>query len=158
MPNEHVKAQFDDILDGFRRSMDELSVIKRKQAELTASGHAADKRVTISVDAQGRIVSTRFTEDITDLDYDEIAEAVTTAARAAQDALAVQTEEILRPLREQQGQLPKITDLVAGLSEAESYASAPLPGAESPRDGSEPGAVPGSATSGPETGVRETLW
>lgn len=58
MPNEHMKAQFDDILDGFRRSMGETSVIERKRAELVATGHAEEKCVTISFDAQGRILET----------------------------------------------------------------------------------------------------
>jgi DNA-binding protein YbaB len=152
--NEHVKAQFDDILDGFRRSMDQISAIKNKQAELIATGQAANKRVTVTVDAQGRIVATRFAEDIGDLDYDEISAAVTAAGQAAQDALAEKSAEILRPLREQQARLPRITDLVAGLADIDSY------GQDLPAG---PDLVPGTAerdgeATGPGTGVRESLW
>ncbi|MGK8488391.1 YbaB/EbfC family nucleoid-associated protein [Nocardia asiatica] len=137
--------------------MDEISAIRHKQAKLIVTGHAEDKRVAISVDAQGRIVGTRFAEDIGDLSYDEIAAAVTAAGQAAQDALAARTEEILRPLREQQARLPKITDLVAGLSDVETYA---------PVVPTRPNIPPGPSASGdeaarPETGspgVRESLW
>ncbi|WP_459545877.1 YbaB/EbfC family nucleoid-associated protein [Nocardia sp. X0981] len=151
MPNEHMKAQFDDILDAFRRSMDEISVIERKRAELVATGHAEDKRVTISVDAQGRILQTCFAEDISDLSYDEIAAAVTTAARAAQEALAAASEEIMRPLREQQARLPKVTDLVAGLAGAGTY----VPEAAGHRGAPE---VTDPGTAAGDSGIRESLW
>jgi DNA-binding protein YbaB len=85
---EHAKTQFEGILDGFRHSMDEISTIEHQQAKLTATGHAAQKRVAITVDARGSIIDTRFAADIADLDYDEIAAAVTRAARAAQDTPA----------------------------------------------------------------------
>ncbi|MBF6351435.1 MULTISPECIES: YbaB/EbfC family nucleoid-associated protein [Nocardia] len=147
MSNEHLKGQFHDILDGFRRSMDEIAVIKAKQAQLFVTGYAEDKRVMIRVDAQGEIVETLFADDISDLTYDEIAEAVTAAARAARVELTARSEEILQPLREQQAKLPSLTDLVAGLSEAGNYAPDPAG-----RDKSSDGPVAG------ESGVRESLW
>ncbi|WP_245721951.1 YbaB/EbfC family nucleoid-associated protein [Nocardia crassostreae] len=82
MTNERAKADLNDILDGFAQQMRTITQLQKDRAVLTATA-TVRKRVTVTVNAEGTVIETRFASDIEDLDYEEIAKAVTEAAQQA---------------------------------------------------------------------------
>lgn len=112
--NEMSMAQLTDLLDSVQASMKSIETMQQKWALLTATGSAAHKRVTVSINAEGEVIETLFSSDIADLGYDEIAKAVTEAARAAMAELRRKTEALREPLQEHNARIPTLSELAPG--------------------------------------------
>ncbi|MFI6870206.1 YbaB/EbfC family nucleoid-associated protein [Nocardia sp. NPDC050406] len=115
MSNEFAKAGLSDILDGLAQQLQDITRLQRERAALTASATTAGKRVTVTVNADGTVIETRFASDIADLDYMEIAKAVTEAAQRAAADVARRSRELMAPLEQNRRRLPKLADLVPGM-------------------------------------------
>lgn len=118
MANEFLKGELASMMDEFQAQMTALADVHQRRAQLTAAGTASQKRVTVTLNADGVVIETRFT-DTEDLTHQELAKAVTEAAQEAAAELARTTAELMNPLRERRGHMPKISDLIEGLPNLE---------------------------------------
>ncbi|WP_036498225.1 YbaB/EbfC family nucleoid-associated protein [Nocardia aobensis] len=112
MTNEHMKAELAGIIGEAQQQLRVIAEIQRDRAELTGTASVRKNRVTVSVNADGTVIETKFGAGIEDLSYSEIARAVTEAAQQASKNLAQRHRELTAPLRERRARLPKLTDLI----------------------------------------------
>lgn len=112
--NEMSMARLTDLFDSVQAGMKSIETLQQKWALLTATGSAAHKRVTVSINAEGEVIETLFSGDIADLSYDEIAKAVTEAARAAMAELRRKTEALRESLQESTARIPALSELAPG--------------------------------------------
>ncbi len=115
MTNEHMQAELVGILGEAKEQLRVIAEIQRDRAELTGTASARKNRVTVSVNADGAVIETKFGAGIEDLSYSEIARAVTEAAQQASKDLADKHRVLMAPLRERRAKLPKLTDLIEGM-------------------------------------------
>lgn len=115
MSNERARSDLSDILEGFADQMRTITQLQRERAALTETVSVRQKRVTVTVNAEGTIIEIKFSSDIDDLDYPEIAKAVTEAAQQASAQVARRGREVLAPVSQTQNRLPKLADLVPGM-------------------------------------------
>ncbi|MFD4460660.1 YbaB/EbfC family nucleoid-associated protein [Nocardia sp. NPDC058480] len=114
MTNEQAKAQLADIIEGVQEQMRSIAQVQRDRAKIIASA-TVRKRVTVSVNADYKVIETKFSDNIDDLTYPEIARATTEAAQQAAAEVARLTQEMMAPLQESRSRLPKLTDFVADM-------------------------------------------
>ncbi|MGV9663642.1 YbaB/EbfC family nucleoid-associated protein [Nocardia niigatensis] len=127
MTNEQRKADLHAILDGFAEQMRTITQLQRERAALTASATVRGKRVTVTVNADGTVIETKFGSGIEDLDYPEIAKAVTEAAQQASAEVARRGREIMAPVSQNRDRMPKLTDLVPGMPDLSKELAIPAP-------------------------------
>lgn len=114
MSNEKAKADLAEILEGFHDQMRTITRLQQERAALVASA-TVRKRVTVTVNADGTVIETRFGSGIEDLDYQEIAKAVTEAAQQAAAEVARKGREVMAPVSQNRDRLRKLKDLVPGM-------------------------------------------
>ncbi|WP_433663171.1 YbaB/EbfC family nucleoid-associated protein [Nocardia sp. CA-128927] len=112
MANERLKADAAMMMEALHEQMLGLAKIQRDRARLTATVTACDKRITVTVNADGILIDTRFADDIGDLTHTEIAEAMTEAVQGAARKVQEQARLLMEPLRERKSQLPCLSDLI----------------------------------------------
>ncbi|MEV6095115.1 YbaB/EbfC family nucleoid-associated protein [Nocardia sp. NPDC051981] len=127
MSNEQAKDDLATILDGFAEQMRTITRLQRERAALTASATARGKRVTVTVNADGTVIETRFGSGIEDLDYSEIAKAVTEAAQQAAAEVARMGRDLMAPVSQNRNRLPKLADLVPGMPDLSKELAIPEP-------------------------------
>lgn len=115
MTNEHAKRELAELLTAFDQQVRTIADIHEHRARLTASGTACRKRVTVTVNAEGTVIETRFASDIAELGYADIARGVTEAAQQAAAEMSRKTAELMRPLTDQRARMPKLSDLIEGM-------------------------------------------
>ncbi|WP_216894412.1 YbaB/EbfC family nucleoid-associated protein [Nocardia alni] len=115
MDNERTKADIADLMDTVNSQIRSIAEVQRKRTELTATASAREGRVTVTCNADGVPIDTEFSDDIDDLDYDDIAMAVTEAAQDAAVKVARMAEELMKPIRKTRSRLPSLSAMVEGL-------------------------------------------
>lgn len=115
MRNGRIDNDPESALEAFRDQMRNLAEAQRKRAQLTAKATSRGKRITVTVNANGVVIDTKFAKDISDLSYDEIAKTVTQLAQQAANDVLRMSQELLAPMAEQRMRLPKLTDLIEDL-------------------------------------------
>lgn len=131
MANEFLKAELASMIDEFQAQMKTLADTHERRARLTATGTALHKRVTIVLNADGVVIETRFDPDL-DLPLAEIADAVTEAAQAAAIELASKSTELMDPIKERRGRMPKMSDLIEALPDLTERIPEPIPASTTP--------------------------
>ncbi|MGS2808670.1 YbaB/EbfC family nucleoid-associated protein [Nocardia sp. MW-W600-9] len=116
MTNEQAKADLAEIIEGVQDQMRAVARIQQARAEIVASA-TVRRRVTVTVNADNKVIETKFGADIEDLGYAEIAKAVTEAAQQASAEVARKVNELMAPFQQQRARMPKISDLVEGMPE-----------------------------------------
>jgi hypothetical protein len=119
MPSDWAKAELASIREDFAERMRQIGDLQRKRVALTASSSVLHGRITVTVNADGTVVETRFAANIGDLTYTEIASGVTQAAQTASAEVARKVRELMQPLHEGRGRMPKLSAFVEGLDEFE---------------------------------------
>jgi hypothetical protein len=71
--------------------------------------------VTVTVNAECTVIETRFGDNVSDLSYAELARAMTEAAQQAAYELECKRNDLMQPLLENRGRLPKLHELVEGM-------------------------------------------
>ncbi|MFB8277354.1 YbaB/EbfC family nucleoid-associated protein [Nocardia colli] len=112
MANERLKADAAMMLEALHEQMLGIAKIQRDRSRLTATATACDKRITVTVNADGILIDTKFADDIGDLTHTEIAEAMTEVVQEAARRVTQQAGLLMEPLRERKSQLPKLSDLI----------------------------------------------
>ncbi|GGK57592.1 YbaB/EbfC family nucleoid-associated protein [Nocardia camponoti] len=114
MTNDQAKADLADIIDGVQEQLRAVARIQQARSEITASA-TVRRRVTVTVNADNQVIDTKFSTDIDDLEYAEIAKAVTEAARQASAEVARKMGELMTPFQTQRARMPKLSDLIDGM-------------------------------------------
>ncbi|MBF6171423.1 YbaB/EbfC family nucleoid-associated protein [Nocardia blacklockiae] len=114
MPNERLQEDAATLLEGLDQQLRGIAEFQRERARLTASVTACDKRIRVTVNADGLLIDTEFAEDVSDLTYDEIAAAMTSAVQAAAAQVQERCRELMEPLRLRRARLPKLSDIIEG--------------------------------------------
>jgi len=115
MENERTAADFADLMDTVNGQIRAIADAQRKRVDLMATASARKGRVTVTCNADGVPIDTEFSDDIDDLDYDDIAAAVTEAAQAAAADVARQAQELIAPIQKTRSRLPSLSSMVEGL-------------------------------------------
>ncbi|MQY23130.1 YbaB/EbfC family nucleoid-associated protein [Nocardia macrotermitis] len=115
MANEFAMAQLADVRAAFQDQMALIADLQLRRTQLTATGTSRGKRVTVTVNADGTVIETKFNGSISDLTNAELARAVTTAAQEAAAELARKSRELMAPLQEMRGRFPKVHEIVEGM-------------------------------------------
>lgn len=116
MTNEYAKAELANVLEEVQQQFRSIAATQQARAELTASA-TVRKRVTVTVNADGTIIDTKFHSGIEELTYGDIAKAVTAAAQQAAQEVGRKAQELMAPVLERQARLPKLTDMIEGLAD-----------------------------------------
>lgn len=114
MSNEQARSDLHTVIDGVQEQLRTIGRIQQERAEIIGTA-TVRKRVTVTVNADNRVIETKFAADIDDLDYAEIAKAVTEAAQQAAAEVARKTAELTAPYHEQRARMPKLSDLIDGM-------------------------------------------
>jgi hypothetical protein len=114
MVNERLQADMATMLEGLQEQLHGIAELQRQRSLLTATAVVCDKRIQVTVNADGMLVQTLFAEDIADLSYDEIATAMTSAVQAATVEVMRRSRELMQPLVERKTRLPKLSDIIEG--------------------------------------------
>ncbi|MBU3065385.1 YbaB/EbfC family nucleoid-associated protein [Nocardia sp. NEAU-G5] len=85
-------------IEQYRTRLDEINRLQTERTRLMGVGTVERRRVTVTVNADGITIDIRFSSDIGDLDYDEIATAITEASRLAVADVAEQTTALFAPI------------------------------------------------------------
>ncbi|MQY23170.1 YbaB/EbfC family nucleoid-associated protein [Nocardia macrotermitis] len=115
MAYEFDRAELESIVSDAQEQLRTVARIQHERAQLVGTATVSNKRVTVSVNADGVVVETKFGPGIENLGYSAIAKAVTEAAQLAAQDLAAKNRDLMSPLRSQQSRLPKLTDLIEGM-------------------------------------------
>ncbi|MFC8530737.1 YbaB/EbfC family nucleoid-associated protein [Nocardia sp. NPDC057227] len=114
MSNRRLQEDMAVMLNGLRDQMQGIAEVQRKRSLLTATVTACEKRIAVTVNADGLLVETTFADDILDLEMDEIALNITAAVQSAAAEVAKKAAELMTPLREQRDALPSLATIVDG--------------------------------------------
>ncbi|MET8871713.1 YbaB/EbfC family nucleoid-associated protein [Nocardia sp. NPDC004604] len=120
MVNERLQADAAMMMEAFTDQMAGLAKIQRDRARLTATVTACQKRISVTVNADGILIETRFAEDIGDLTFAEIAAAMTEAVQGAARKVSEQGRELMEPLRERKDRLPPLSALLEDMPDVRS--------------------------------------
>ncbi|CCF61645.1 YbaB/EbfC family nucleoid-associated protein [Nocardia cyriacigeorgica] len=115
MANERAKTELAGLIEEVGQQFREIARIQEERAQLTASATVRRKRVTVTVNADGVVIDTKFGPNIEDLSYSEIAAAVTEAAQKANAEVLRKGQQLMNPLDDRRARLPKLSDLIEGM-------------------------------------------
>jgi DNA-binding protein YbaB len=113
--NEARRHQLTEVLALVEEQMADIAAVQRKQAEITASGEAADGLVEVTVNAHGHLTGTVIDEDYLDeFEFEELAGHITEAAQTAVRTVAARMAEMMTPITERRQSLPPLSTVVEG--------------------------------------------
>ena len=117
MSEDHATEHLSTMIDGFAEHLERIKQAQEQRAQIVIEAHAAYNRVTVQVNADGALVDLRFSDDINELDYDEIAGAVVTAAREAAAVAANQARKLIATVQQRPAAIPTIMELIEDIPE-----------------------------------------
>lgn len=150
MANEAEKARLAELKDLVQGSFASIARAQRDRSQLTATAHAGGRRVTITVNADGVVIKTEFSDDIDDLTYSEIAAAVTAATQDAAGQVQRQAEQIMSALQQEQARIPTLSEFFPLMPDIQSMIPTP------PQVSTTPPGSPDRTAVEPEAAMRFT--
>jgi DNA-binding protein YbaB len=115
LSNDARRHQFTEVLALAQEQMAEIAAVQRKQAQLTATGVAADGLVEVTVNAHGQLVKTVIDESyLDDYEFEELADHITEAAHAAARDAGQRVAEMMVPISERRKRFPGLSEIVDG--------------------------------------------
>ncbi|WP_067473650.1 YbaB/EbfC family nucleoid-associated protein [Nocardia amamiensis] len=114
MVNERLRADMATMLEGLGEQFRGIAELQKQRSLLTATVTACDKRIEVTVNADGVLIATRFADDVLELSLEEIAENVTAAVQQAAAEVAQRGRDLMTPLLERKNALPKLSEIVEG--------------------------------------------
>lgn len=117
MSEDHAREGLSTMIDGFAEHLERVKQAQEQRARIVVEAHAAGERITVTVNADGALVGLRFSEDINDLDYDEIAAALLTAAREATATAGDRARKLIAPVQQRPATIPTIAELIEDIPE-----------------------------------------
>ena len=105
-----------DALVRLQTQLGDIAAMQKQQAELKFNVQAADGTVEVTVDARGQLIKAVIDKSyLDDHDFDELGGYVTQAAQTAAQGVGQRVADLLAPLNERYGKLPKFSEIVEGL-------------------------------------------
>jgi DNA-binding protein YbaB len=104
-------ARLEEGIEALRGGLQEIQAAWKKRAALVASASEADGRVTVTVDALGTIIETRFAHNVHELTFEEIATAITQATQRAALDVKKQSEDVLAGATAGYAGIDELTDV-----------------------------------------------
>ncbi|MGV9800137.1 YbaB/EbfC family nucleoid-associated protein [Mycobacterium sp. NPDC003449] len=104
-----------EVLALVSEQMADIAAMQQEQAQLTATGEAADGLVVVTVNAQGHVIGTAIDESYLDeFEFEELGEHLTAAAQSAAQAAADEVAAMMVPLGERRRMMPALSEIVDG--------------------------------------------
>lgn len=125
MTNEATKAQLADLVELVQGSVASMAHAQQERARLTATAKAGGRRVTITVNADGVVIKTEFSDDIGDLMFTEIAAAVTEATQEAAAEVQRKSQEILAAAQDGQARIPALSEIFPSMPDVQAMMPTP---------------------------------
>ncbi|MFG1794953.1 YbaB/EbfC family nucleoid-associated protein [Nocardia sp. NPDC049149] len=116
MTNERRKDDLAEALEGLQRHVQLVTELQERRAQLVGIGTVRDEYVTVTVNADNAVIQTKFSDDIGELSFDEIAEAVTEAAQAAIADVTRKVQRLVEPVTANQRTMPSLEEMVESLT------------------------------------------
>ncbi|MCV7376914.1 YbaB/EbfC family nucleoid-associated protein [Mycolicibacterium arabiense] len=119
MDNDALRHDVTEITAMVEDQMREIAAVQAKRAALSATGTSADGLVEVTVDAQRAVTDTVIDERyLEEFEFEDLAQHVTKAARAAVERVDAQTAELIAPLSERR----ESTSFTAGINAVPEFA------------------------------------
>lgn len=115
MSNESARARLADLMESVQAGMASIARVQQEQARLTATATGAGRRITATVNAHGVLVELKFTGDIEDLPYADLAREVVAATQAAAIEVQRKTKDLLEDLKQDNARIPRLSEFVPGI-------------------------------------------
>jgi DNA-binding protein YbaB len=113
--NDALRHEMTDVLALVREQIADIAALQKKQAELTATGEAADGMVEVTVNAGGQLLKTVIDESYLDeFEFDELADHITEAAQAAVRDATHRMSEMMVPISERRKRFPSLSEFAEG--------------------------------------------
>ncbi|WP_431953506.1 YbaB/EbfC family nucleoid-associated protein [Nocardia lijiangensis] len=119
MTSGRMEGEIAGLLDDFRSRMRGIAEAQRERVKLTATATTRDKVVSVTVNANGVVIETRFSDRADELSYDQLAKAVTRMAQQAADEVFAKSKALAAPLLDERARLPKLSDVIEGMPDIE---------------------------------------
>jgi DNA-binding protein YbaB len=104
-----------EVLALVQEQMADIAAMQKKQAEITAKAAVADGMVEVTVNAHGHLVETSIDESYLDeYEFEELADHITEAARAAAHDAAQRVTEMMVPISERRKRFPSLSEVIDG--------------------------------------------
>ncbi|MEU1523337.1 YbaB/EbfC family nucleoid-associated protein [Nocardia rhamnosiphila] len=126
MVNERLQEDMATMLSGLSHQMRSIAEVQKKRSLLTATVLAEEKRIEVTVNADGLLIDTKFADDILDLTPDEIAAAITKAVQDAAAQVQLRARELMEPLLAHRDSLPKLSEMIEGAPDLAGLIPQPL--------------------------------
>lgn len=114
MVNERLQEDMATMLAGLSHQMRGIAEVQKQRSLLTATVLAEEKRIEVTVNADGVLIDTKFADDVLDLTMDEIAAAITKAVQDAAAQVQQKARELMNPLLEHRNSMPKLSEMIEG--------------------------------------------
>ncbi|MFI6046322.1 YbaB/EbfC family nucleoid-associated protein [Nocardia sp. NPDC051321] len=115
MAHDFSRGDVADLMEEVQSQLHSIARLQQQRVALVGKATVRGGRVTVVVNADGAVIETKFGRGIEDLEYAELARAVTQAAQEAIADVRRQSQELLAPFQEERARLPKLSDLVEGM-------------------------------------------
>ncbi|MFF2549627.1 YbaB/EbfC family nucleoid-associated protein [Nocardia sp. NPDC058058] len=127
MSNEMARARLADLVESVKTGMESIARAQQEQAKLTATGTAANRRVTATVNAHGVLVDLKFADSIDELSPAELAREVVVATQAAAVEVQRRTAEVLAGLQQDNARIPRLSEFIPGIPDVHDMLPTPPP-------------------------------
>jgi hypothetical protein len=111
MNQDDARRRLDAAIDGFAEHLERVRAAQEQRARLVVEEHSVRRRITVRVNADGALVDLRFSRDVAELGYDEIAKTVLSLARRAAATAARQAHDLVAPALERPAGVPSVAEL-----------------------------------------------
>lgn len=110
-----MRHQVTEVMALVQEQLSDIAAAQQRQANLTASGAAADGMVEVTVNAAGQLIETVIDESyLDDHEFDGLGSHITEAAQAASREAARRVAEIMAPISERRTALLSFSEGVDG--------------------------------------------
>ncbi|MGW0250979.1 YbaB/EbfC family nucleoid-associated protein [Nocardia goodfellowii] len=113
-------AEISGLLSDLRSQMQDIVKMQQRRVKLTGTATTKDRQISVTVNANGVVIETKFGSGIDEYSYDDIAKTITRLAQQAADDVTAKTAELVEPLRAERDRLPKLHEVIPGLPDFQS--------------------------------------
>ncbi|WP_406280607.1 YbaB/EbfC family nucleoid-associated protein [Nocardia sp. NBC_00881] len=103
------------ILDEFQKQMRVIAEAQDKRRKLVGTATSRDRMVSVSVNADGVVIETKFSAAIKNVSCERLAKMVTKVAQDAAADVARKNSELAAPIVDRRARLPKLSELIDGV-------------------------------------------
>ncbi|WP_245668801.1 YbaB/EbfC family nucleoid-associated protein [Nocardia xishanensis] len=114
-----MEGEIAGLMEDFRSRMRNIAQVQQERIKLTATASTRDRAVSVTVNANGVVIETKFTDRVEEMSYDQIAKVVTRLAQQAAEEVFAKSKTLTAPLLDERFRLPKLSDVIEGMPNLE---------------------------------------